>query len=117
MLVLVSLMIFSGILILAGFPHFVTFLIGIMLIGAGVGVVFPIVTSLISYQFPDEKRGVAMGSYETAVSSGETVGPYIAGVLASLMSITSSLMLMSVFAALMIVFTVSGRTHRTDVIG
>ena len=62
MLVVVSSMILAGILILAGFPNFVTFLIGIMLIGGGVGVVFPITISLVSRQFPEGKRGAAMGS-------------------------------------------------------
>ena len=117
MLVAASLTIFVGMLIIAGFPHFITFLVGMMLIGVGVGVVFPIANSLISRQFPDEKRGAAMGSYETAVNTGETIGPYVAGVLASLVSITSSLMLMSTFAALMIVFTISGRTRHASVIG
>jgi len=110
-LVVVSLMIFSGILIIAGFTNFVTFLFGIMLIGGGVGVVFPIMSSLISHQFPDERRGAAMGSYETAVNTGETVGPYVTGVLVTLVNITSSLMLMSIFAVLMIAFTLSGGTH------
>ena len=117
MLVVAASMIFVGILILAGFPYFITFLIGMMLIGVSVGVVFPITSSLISHQFPDEKRGAAMGSYETAVNTGETIGPYVAGVLASIVSITSSLMLMSVFAALMIVFTISGRTRQASAIG
>lgn len=108
-LVAVSLMIFSGILIVARFPNYVTFLFGMMLIGGGVGVVFPIAVSLISHQFSDEKRGAAMGSYETAVNTGETVGPYVAGVLATMVSVTSSLMLMSVFAVLMVVFTLGGR--------
>jgi MFS family permease len=107
----VSSMIFVGILILAGIPGFTTFLVGMMLIGGGVGVVFPVAINLISRQFPDEKRATAMGSYETAVNTGETMGPYVAGVLASLTSITSSLMLMSVFALLMIVFTASGHTR------
>jgi MFS family permease len=110
-LVVVSLMIFVGILILAGIPSITTFFIGMMLIGGGVGVVFPVSTNLVSRQFPDEKRGTAMGSYETAVNTGETLGPYVAGVLASLTSITSSLMLMSVFALLMILFTVTGHTR------
>ncbi|MGD0422196.1 MAG: MFS transporter [Candidatus Bathyarchaeia archaeon] len=114
-LVAVSLMIFSGILIVARFPNFVTFLFGMMLIGGGVGVVFPIAVSLISHQFPDEKRDAAMGSYETAVNTDETVGPYVAGVLATMVSITSSLMLMSVFAVLMVLFTLSGRTRPSAV--
>ena len=116
MLIMASSMIFVGILIITGFPHFVTFLMGIMLMGGGVGVVFPITISLISRQFPDEKRGAAMGSYETAVNTGETIGPYAAGVLAALMNITSSLMSMSVFVLLMILFIVSWRTNSKQLV-
>jgi MFS family permease len=116
MLVVASSTIFVGILIITGSPHFVTFLMGIMLIGGGVGVVFPITINLISRQFPDEKRGAAMGSYETAVNTGETIGPYVAGVLASLMNITSSLMSMSVFVLLMILFIVSWRTNSKQLV-
>ncbi|MGA3405145.1 MAG: MFS transporter [Candidatus Bathyarchaeia archaeon] len=116
MLVAASSTIFVGILIIAGSPHFVTFLMGIMLIGGGVGVVFPITTNLISRQFPDEKRGAAMGSYETAVNTGETIGPYVAGVIASLMNIISSLMSMSVFVLLMILFIVSWRTNSKQLV-
>jgi len=112
-LVIASFMIFSGIVVVAEFASFVAFMSGIMLIGGGVGVVFPIMSSHVARQFPDDKRGAAMGSYETAVNTGETVGPYIAGLLASLVSITSSFMLMSVFAALMIVLTLSGGIHIT----
>ena len=117
LLVTVSLMIFFGILIIAGFHYFITFLIGMMLIGGGVGVVFPNTISLISHHFPDEKRGAAMGSFETAVNTGETIGPYVAGILASLVSITYSLMLMSGFVVLMIAFTLSGRKRPTGMIG
>ena len=110
-------MIFLGILILAGFHHFITFLIGMMMIGGSVGIIFPITTSLISHRFPDEKRGAAMGSFETAVNTGETLGPYMAGLLASLVSITNGLMLMSVFPALMILFAIFGRTRPASVTG
>jgi len=116
MLGVASSIICLGILILAVFPYFITFLIGMMLIGGSVGVVFPIASSLISHQFPDQKRGAAMGSYEAAVNTGETIGPYVAGVLASLVSITSGLMLMSVFPALMILFTLWGRTRPSNAI-
>ena len=117
MLAIAASIIFLGILILAAFPYFITFLIGMMLIGGSVGVVFPIASSHISHHFPDEKRGAAMGSYETAVNTGETIGPYVAGVLASLVSITSGLMLMSVFPALMILFTLWGRNRPANATG
>jgi len=116
MLAVSSSIIFLGILIVAAFPNFIAFLIGMMLIGGSVGVVFPIANSLISHQFPDQKRGAAMGSYETAVNTGETIGPYVAGVLASLVTITSGLMLMSIFPALMILFTLWGRTRPANAI-
>jgi len=117
MLATAAAMIFFGILILGAFPYFITFLVGMMIIGVSVGIVFPITSSLISHHFPDEKRGAAMGSYETAVNTGETLGPYVAGVLASLVNITSGLMLMSVFPALMIWFAVCGRPRTSNAVG
>lgn len=108
----ISLMIFAGILTLAVLPHFLAFLVGMMLIGGGVGVVFPITISLISRHFPVEKMGIAIGSYETAVNWGETVGPYLAGFLASVTSIGSSFLIMSVFGVLMALFALKGRTYQ-----
>ena len=106
-------LIFSGIFILGAIPTFLAFLVGILLIGGGVGVVFPITISLIARHFPDDRAGAAVASFETSVNIGETIGPYLAGFLASLINIESSFLIMSVFGALMAIFALNGRTQST----
>ena len=79
------------------------------------GAVFPITSNLILRHFPHQ-LGAAMGSYETVTSMGQTAGPYIAGLLASLMSIESSLMMMSVFGVLMVLFAAHKRTYFSETV-
>jgi hypothetical protein len=55
--------------------------------------------------------GAAVGSYETFVNSGETIGPYLAGVLVSLTNIGSSFLIISLFGLLMALFVVKGGTY------
>ena len=86
---------------------------GILLIGGGAGAVFPITISLIARHFPQDRAGAAVASFETSVNIGETIGPYLAGFLASLINIESSFLIMSVFGALMAMFAWKGRTHAT----
>lgn len=111
MLISISLMISAGILVLGVLSSFPAFLLGIMLIGGGAGVVFPITISLISRQFPEDSAGAGVGSYETSCSIGQTAGPYLAGVLASLTNIRYSFITMSIFGGLMALFAANGRTH------
>ena len=73
--------------------------------------VFPIMMSLISRQFPEDSAGAGMGSYETSYSIGQTGGPYLAGVLASLTSIRYSFLIMSVLGGLMALFAANDRTY------
>ena len=113
-LVCISLMISAGILVLGVLPSFPSFLLGIMLVGGGAGVVFPITISLISRQFPEESAGSGVASYETSMSIGQTGGPYLAGVLASLTSIRGSFLIFSIFGGLMALFAANGRTYSSD---
>lgn len=113
MILFSSILIFSGIFIQGALPTFLAFLVGILLIGGGVGVVFPITISLIARHFPDDRAGAAVASFETSVNIGETIGPYLAGFLASLINIESSFLIMSVFGALMAIFALNGRTQST----
>jgi MFS family permease len=113
LLVLTSLMIFAGLLTIGVVSHFIGFLVGVILIGGAVGIVFPVSVSLVSRHFPAERTGVAVGSYETAVNWGETIGPYLGGVLASEMTVGSSFLTMSVFGLLMATFALNGRRYRT----
>lgn len=107
-LIIISLMISAGIFTLAFLPSFITFLVGMLILGGCVGVAFPITINLISRHFPDESAGAAMGSYETSVNTGETVGPYLAGALASATNIESSFLMMSIFGVLMAAFAANG---------
>lgn len=107
-LVFVSLVIFAGLLVIAIFPTFLAFLVGIMLIGGGVGVVFPVTIDIVSRNFPDERAGMAVASYETVINMGGTLGPYIFGMLTVITTIGRSLLLMSVFGILMALFAVNG---------
>ena len=113
MLLFSSGLIFSGIFIQGALPNFLAFLVGILLIGGGVGVVFPITISLIARHFPDDRAGAAVASFETSVNIGEAIGPCVAGFLASLINIESSFLIMSIFGALMALFALKGRSQAT----
>ena len=110
-LFLTSLLIFAGVITLAVLPGFDAFLVGMILIGGSFGVVFPIMISFVSRYYPNERVGAAVGSYETIVNSGVTVGPYLAGVLISLTNVGSSFLIMSLFGLLMALFVAMGGTH------
>jgi len=107
-LIFVSLIIFVGLVSVAIFPTFLTFLVGIVLIGGGVGVFFPITIDLVSRNFPNERAGMAVASYETAINMGGTVGPYIFGLLTVITTIGSSFLLMSTFGIFMVLLAVNG---------
>ncbi|MGO9645601.1 MAG: MFS transporter [Candidatus Bathyarchaeia archaeon] len=109
-LLFVSLVIFVGLLTIAIVPTFLTFLVGIMLIGGGVGVFFPITIDIVSRNFPDERAGMAVASYETVINMGGTVGPYIFGMLTIITTIGRSFLLMSVFGIFMVLLAVNGMT-------
>jgi len=109
-LVFVSLVIFVGLLTIAIFPTFLTLLVGIMLIGGGVGVVFPVTINIVSRNFPDERTSTAVASYETVINMGGTVGPYIFGMLTIITTVGRSFLLMSIFGIFMALFAVNGTT-------
>jgi MFS family permease len=109
-LLFVSLVIFAGLITIAIFPTFLTLLVGIMLIGVGVGVVFPVTINIVSRNFPDEQASTAVASYETVINIGGTVGPYIFGMLTVITTIGRSFLLMSIFGILMALFAVNGTT-------
>jgi len=109
-LLFVSLVIFAGLMVIALFPTFLTFIVGIMLIGGGVGVVFPVTIDIISRNFPDERAGMGIASYETVANMGATVGPYIFGMLTVITTIERSFLLMSIFGIFMALFAVNGAT-------
>jgi MFS family permease len=106
----VSLVIFAGLLTISIFTTFITLLVGIMLIGVGVGVVFPVAIDIVSRNFPCERTSAAVASYETAINIGETVGPYIFGMLTVITTVGRSFLLMSIFGIFMALFAVNGTT-------
>jgi MFS family permease len=106
----VSLVIFVGLLTIAIFPTFLTLLVGIILIGGGAGVVFPITIDIVSRNFPDEQAGMAVASYETVINMGGTVGPYIFGMLTVVTTIGTSFLLMSAFGIFMALLAINGTT-------
>jgi len=107
-LLFVSLVIFVGLLTIAIFPTFLTLLVGIMLIGGGVGVVFPVTIDIVSRNFPNEQASTAVASYETVINIGGTVGPYIFGMLTVITTLGRSFLLMSTFGIFMALFAVNG---------
>jgi MFS family permease len=113
-LLVASVMIFVGVLTLAVFPSFSAFLVGIILIGGSVGVFFPITVDTLSRFFPNDRAGTAVASYETAINIGETVGPYLAGMVTAVATVGESFLVMSVFGILMAFFSVSRRVRECD---
>ncbi len=77
-----------------------------LVLGASLGVIFPLSISVISRHFPHEKLGVAVGSYETTFGIGFAVGPFMAGTVAAMAGISWSFLLTSFLAVLMLSFVV-----------
>jgi len=107
-LLYVSLIIFVGMVTVAIFPIFTAFLVGIALIGVGVGVFFPVTIDTLSRFFPSNRAGTAVASYETAINVGETVGPYLAGIVTAMTTVSDTFLVMSIFGILMALFAVNG---------
>jgi len=107
-LLFVSLLIFMGLVTIAIFPTFLTLLIGLMLIGGGVGVTFPVTIDIVSRNFSAERTGAAVASYETVINMGETTGPYIFGMFTAVTTVGTSFLLISVIGIFMALFAVNG---------
>lgn len=58
-------------------------LLGVILTGIGLGVVFPGLTSLVFSTAPPARRGLAMGIYTTAIFGGQFLSPFLSSGLAS----------------------------------
>jgi len=59
-----------------------TLVLAVIVIGLGLGALFPVSIALISDYVPSSQRGVAMGMFETAAAVGMMIGPAVGGVLA-----------------------------------
>jgi MFS family permease len=100
-LILVSLMISGGIVTIAVFPTFFPFLLAVILLGTGFAIIFPISISLISRNFPPERAGAAIGSYESVYGVGAAIGPIFAGAVATISTVRDSFLVVMLFGLLM----------------
>jgi MFS family permease len=100
-----------GSLMIAAFTSFFDFAAALIMMGAAIGVIFPITISLISRHFPNDQTGVAIGSYEATFGVGFAVGPLLAGLVAALTGIFTTFLVTACFGVIMVVFTYAGRTH------
>jgi len=92
----------AGMLAIATVPNFGTFFMALVVIGGGLGVIFPVTISLISRYFDDRRLGVAVGSYETLFGIGFAVGPLLAGIIAVLSNVILTFWVAALFGALMV---------------
>ena len=67
--------------------------------------------SLISRHFPKEQVGAAVGSYESAMGVGATIGPIFAGTVADISNVGLSFVSASFIAILMMIIAATGRTY------
>jgi MFS family permease len=100
-----------GSLIIAAFTSFVDFAAALIMMGAAIGVIFPITISLISRHFPNDRTGVAIGSYEATFGVGFALGPLLAGLVAALTGIFTTFLMTACFGVMMVVCTYAGRTY------
>lgn len=104
----------AGLLLIGLFSNTAVYLLSSILLGGSFGIIFPITISLISRHFPNERLGIAVGSYEGVFGIGFTTGPVLAGIIASMTDVSLSFLYMSLFGVLMIPFVITARTHQTS---
>jgi MFS family permease len=79
-LVAVGLTLYAAGLATLAFVHgTVPLYVGIVLLGLGIGIYSPAISSLVSLQAAPNERGAVMGVYNAATSLGRIVGPTFAG--------------------------------------
>lgn len=100
-LVLVSVLMSGGILTLAVFRSFLPFLLAVIVIGASFAIIFPISINLISRNFPPERAGAAVGSYESIYGVGTAIGPIFVGAVATISTVRDSFLVVTLFGFLM----------------
>lgn len=61
-------------------------LTSLFLAGLGFGSYLPIGISIISESYPDHKRGMIIGTHETAAPIGQVIGPVFAGIFITILS-------------------------------
>jgi DHA1 family multidrug resistance protein-like MFS transporter len=96
-------------------PSFLGFLVFLILIGGCFGLIFPITISLISRHFLRDNLGLAVGSYETFMGIGLTVGPIFVGIVATEWNISTALLVTSIFGLLMFAFVFLGSSQTSPI--
>lgn len=74
-----------------------------VLLGGCCVTIFPLSISLISRHFPNEQVGAAVGSYESAMGVGATIGLIFAGTVAAISNIRLSFVSASFIGILMMI--------------
>jgi len=72
---------FLLIALVPGHAHLWLLIIGVGVLAAGTGLVFPALSTLVSLASDARHQGLAMGSFRSAGSLGRAIGPLIAGAL------------------------------------
>ena len=106
-----------GALLIETFPSFFGFLIALIIIGGGFGVIFPLTISIISRYFSQERLGVAIGSYEAVFGAGSAIGPLVGGAIAALANVSLTFLLTSFVAGFMVILSMIGRVNPTPAEG
>jgi MFS family permease len=75
-----------GLVIVALAPNLVTVIIGGLVIGAGLSLLFPSLALIVINRAPDAQRGAALGAFTSFWDVGIAVGAPAAGLIASLSS-------------------------------
>jgi MFS family permease len=92
-----------GSLIIAIFPTFVGFSASLLMMGAAAGIVFSTTITLISRNFPSDRKGAGMGSFEATSGAGNTVGPLLAGIVSTLTNTAAIFLMTASFGVLMVI--------------
>jgi MFS family permease len=75
----------AGFLAFAFAPSLLVVAAALVVIGLGIGLIFPIVQNFVTSAVPDRERGAAVGTWISSIRTGQAVGPVIAtSILATL---------------------------------
>jgi len=93
-------------------PSLLVFFFAMAALGICYAITFPLTIARIAKDFPNEKLGAAIGSYETVYGIGSAIGPLVAGSIAYVFDVTVSFVATSACGVLMAIFVTLGtRRH------
>jgi MFS family permease len=88
----------AGLIIVAVATNLVTVIIGGLVIGAGLSLLFPSLALIVINRAPDSQRGAALGAFTSFWDLGIAVGAPLAGLIASLTNYTDIYFVMAACA-------------------